>query len=148
MVPASVAALVNTHLADLTAAQIARRLGRFEGAGAGFRWLTVGLPEQPDFEIILADCAMGHDPESADQLRSLVARGAMGAGVLNTDDCRKTYETLKARGVEMSEEPTEHPYGIDFGLRDPFGNHLRIVQPAFQANGPAATGPKTKSAKA
>ena len=49
---------------------------------------------------------------------------------LATDDCQKTYETLRARGVEFNEEPTERFYGIDCGLRDPFGNHLRLTQPA------------------
>lgn len=47
-----------------------------------------------------------------------------------TDDCRKTYEELRARGVEFTQEPVEHFYGIDCGIRDPFGNHIRIVQPA------------------
>ena len=47
-----------------------------------------------------------------------------------TDDCRRTYEELKAKGVEFTQEPTEHFYGTDIGLRDPFGNHIRIVQPA------------------
>lgn len=60
-----------------------------------------GLPsvrrDQPDLEIILSDCAMGREPESADQLRALVARGAMGLGVLETDDCRRTFEELSAK---------------------------------------------------
>ena len=73
----------------------------FEGAGAGFRWLTVGPKDQPDLELILADCAMAHDPESAAQLRTLVARGAMGAGVFATDDCRKSYEELSGRGRRL-----------------------------------------------
>ena len=47
-----------------------------------------------------------------------------------TDDCRRTYETLLARGVEFTQEPVEHFYGIDCGIRDPLGNHIRIVQPA------------------
>ena len=57
------------------------------------------------------------------------ARPAVALG-FRTDDCRKTYEELKAKGVEFTEEPTERSYGIDCGLRDPFGNHIRIVQPA------------------
>jgi AraC-like DNA-binding protein len=47
---------------------------------------------------------------------------------LATDDARGTYETLEANGIELTEEPTERPYGTDFGLRDPFGNAIRIVQ--------------------
>ncbi|HEY8686556.1 MAG TPA: VOC family protein, partial [Chloroflexota bacterium] len=69
------------------------------------------------------------DEASATQLRELVTKGATGFNVgFTTDDCRKTYETLKARGVEFSQEPTEQSYGIDMGIRDPFGNHIRIVQ--------------------
>jgi uncharacterized glyoxalase superfamily protein PhnB len=65
--------------------------------------------------------------KTAAQVRETVSKGGFSLG-LTTSDCHKTYEALKARGVEFSEEPTEHPYGIDCGLRDPFGNHLRIVQ--------------------
>jgi len=65
----------------------------------------------------------------------------MGLGfILSTDDCRRTYEELRARGVEFTQEPVEHSYGTDVGLRDPFGNHLRITQPAprpLQAPEPA-----------
>jgi len=47
---------------------------------------------------------------------------------ISTDDARRTYQELKERGVELIEEPTERPYGIDFGLRDPIGNAIRIGQ--------------------
>ncbi|WP_078951722.1 VOC family protein [Streptomyces sp. NRRL F-5755] len=68
--------------------------------------------------------------ETACQVRELVTKGAMGGWLsFATDDCRKTYETLPARGVEFTEEPTERPYGTDCGLRDPFGNRLRFTQP-------------------
>ena len=53
-----------------------------------------------------------------------------GTLIFSTDDCRKTYETLLGQGVEFTEEPTERPYGIDCGLRDPFGNHIRFTQPS------------------
>ena len=77
------------------------------------------------------------DAATAQQVRELVSKGATGFTVgFSTDDCKKTYETLLAKGVEVAEEPVEHSYGIDFGLRDPFGNHIRIVQPAVQ---PAST---------
>ena len=70
----------------------------FEGAGAGFRWLTVGPKDQPDLQIILSSCDMGRSPEAAAQLRELVAGGSMGVGVMTTDDCRQTYEELLAEG--------------------------------------------------
>ena len=62
---------------------------------------------------------------------------AIGWFALLTGDSRKTAETLKERGVEFTQEPTEHFYGIDCGVRDPFGNHIRILQPAKVAAGTA-----------
>lgn len=102
--------------------------GEFEGAGQGFRWLTVGPPDQPDFEVVLADCAMGHDERTAEQIRELVAKGALGAGVLETPDCRKAYEELSARGVVFVQEPAERPYGIEAVLRDDSGNWFSLTQ--------------------
>ena len=68
--------------------------------------------------------------ETAQQVRELVTKGAIGVSLIfTTDDCRKTYETLLGRGVEFTEEPTDRPYGIDCALRDPFGNSIRITQP-------------------
>jgi predicted enzyme related to lactoylglutathione lyase len=69
------------------------------------------------------------DQKSAEQMRELISKGASGfAAGFSTSDARKTYETLKAKGVDIAEEPTDRGYGIDFGLRDPFGNHIRIVE--------------------
>ena len=98
------------------------------------RWLTVGVPGQPGREILLERPGPpAHDDATADEVRGLVTKGALGLGfILTTDDCRRTYEELKAKGVEFTQEPVEHFYGIDVGLRDPFGNHLRITQPAPQ----------------
>lgn len=106
----------------------------FDGAGQGFRWLTVGPSDQPDVEIILADCGMGHDQQTADQIRELVAKGALGMGVMGTADCQKTYEELSSRGVVFLQEPAERPYGIEAVFRDDSGNWFslsqRIEQPA------------------
>jgi predicted enzyme related to lactoylglutathione lyase len=98
------------------------------------RWLTVRVPGDPGRDILLERPGPpGMDEASAAQVRELVSKGATGFTVgFATDDCRKTFETLKARGVEITQEPTEQSYGIDFGLRDPFGNQIRIVQPAGQ----------------
>lgn len=101
------------------------------------RWLTVSVPGQPGREVLLEKPGPpGMDEASAEKIRELVAKGATGFTLgLTTDNCRKTYETLKSRGVEITSEPEEHFYGTDFGLRDPFGNQLRIVQLAAQDNG-------------
>lgn len=94
------------------------------------RWLTVRVPGESGREILLEKPGPpALDEGTAEQVRELVAKGASGFTVgFTTTDCRKTYETLKERGVEFTDEPTERPYGIDCAARDPFGNHFRIVQ--------------------
>ena len=94
------------------------------------RWLTVRAPGDPSHDILLElPGAPAMDEKTAAQVRELISKGASGfAAGFTTDDVKKTYETLKARGVEISDELTERDYGSDFGIRDPFGNHLRIVQ--------------------
>ena len=100
-------------------------------ADLGFmRWLTVNVPGQPESHIVLATPEMGHDEETAAAIRELVARGGANGVIFSVDDCRATYEELVAKGVEFTQEPTEHFYGVDCGLRDPFGNPLRFSQPA------------------
>jgi uncharacterized glyoxalase superfamily protein PhnB len=94
------------------------------------RWVTVKVPGDAGRDILLEKPGPpSMDEATAEQVRELVTKGATGftAG-FTTDDCRKTYETLLARGVEFTQEPTEQMYGIDCGARDPFGNHFRIVQ--------------------
>jgi predicted enzyme related to lactoylglutathione lyase len=96
------------------------------------RWLTVFLPSDPERHILLEKPGPpALSDETAAEIRGLVSKGASGlAMILNTGDCRKTYDELVAKGVEITQEPTEQPYGIDCGIRDPFGNHIRVTQPA------------------
>jgi catechol 2,3-dioxygenase-like lactoylglutathione lyase family enzyme len=101
-------------------------------ADLGFmRWLTVSVPGRPDREILLEKPGPPRmDEATADVVRDLLTKGAMGGSLfLTTDDCRKTYEALLAKGVEFTDTPTERPYGIDCGMRDPFGNSIRFSQP-------------------
>ena len=95
-----------------------------------FRWLTVGLPGQPDIALTLMTVPGPpvFDAETAAQLKALLAKGALGALFFSTDDCRSTYEELKQLGVEFQQEPTEQPYGVDAGFRDTSGNQIRLVQ--------------------
>jgi catechol 2,3-dioxygenase-like lactoylglutathione lyase family enzyme len=100
-------------------------------ADLGFmRWLTVNVPGQPDREILLEKPGPPRmDEATADLVRDLLTKGAMGGSLFfTTDDCRKTYEELSAKGVEFTDKPTERPYGIDCGMRDPFGNSIRFSQ--------------------
>lgn len=94
------------------------------------RWLTVNVPGQPDRQILLEKPGPpALDDATADQVRELITKGAMGGWLIfTTEDAQATYQTLKERGAEFTDEPTERPYGIDFGLRDPFGNAIRIGQ--------------------
>ncbi|MFG3557859.1 VOC family protein [Micromonospora sp. NPDC047557] len=94
------------------------------------RWLTVNLPGDPEREILLEKPGPpAMDPATAEQVRELLTKGALGGYLfMTTDDAHKTYEELVAKGVEITDEPTERPYGIDFGIRDPFGNKIRIGQ--------------------
>jgi len=95
-----------------------------------FRWLAVGVPGQPDVAITLM--AIPGPPvfeeETRRQIMALMAKGAASGLFFSTDDCRASYEELSKRGVEFQQEPTQQPYGIDAGFRDPSGNQMRMVQ--------------------
>ncbi len=96
----------------------------------GFRWLTVAPRNQKDLELVLMPVAPSPmlDEKSAASLRSLVEKGALGPGVLETDDCKATYEELKGKGVEFTSPPVERPYGIECLMRDNSGNWISVVQ--------------------
>lgn len=95
-----------------------------------FRWLAVGQPGQPDVSIVLM--AIPGEPmiddATGDKIRELMSMGYAGTVFLVTDDCRRSYEEMVARGVEFTEDPEERPYGIDAGFRDPSGNSARLTQ--------------------
>ncbi|HWF26009.1 MAG TPA: VOC family protein [Solirubrobacteraceae bacterium] len=95
-----------------------------------FRWLTVGPVGQPEISIVLMPIPGPPvmDAETSGQVRELMAKGFAGTVFLTTEDCVATYEELKGRGVEFSEEPEERPYGIDCGFRDPSGNAMRLTE--------------------
>jgi catechol 2,3-dioxygenase-like lactoylglutathione lyase family enzyme len=97
----------------------------------GFRWLTLSPKGQPDLQIVLMPTAPSPmmDQETSDQLRALIRKGKLGAGVFQTPDCRKTYEELKAKGVEFSQPPAERFYGIEAIVKDNSGNWFSMTQP-------------------
>jgi catechol 2,3-dioxygenase-like lactoylglutathione lyase family enzyme len=101
-----------------------------------FRWLTVRVPGEPGVEIQLEEPGPPlHDEATAAQLRELISKGAMSSLVFLSNDVRGLYETLQARGVsDFTQEPIEHFYGTDMGIRDPFGNAIRILQHAKVAH--------------
>jgi catechol 2,3-dioxygenase-like lactoylglutathione lyase family enzyme len=95
-----------------------------------FRWLTVGPVGQPDVAIVLMAIPGPPvmDAETAEQVKTLMAKGFAGTVFLTTDNVQASYEELKKRGVEFSEEPEERPYGIDSAFRDPSGNNFRLTE--------------------
>ncbi|MEU8817862.1 VOC family protein [Actinoplanes sp. NPDC048796] len=95
-----------------------------------YRWLTVRVPGDAGTEISLEQPgAPLHDEATARQLRELIAKGALNGLVLNTDDIHGLYESLKASGfTDFTQEPAQHFYGTDMGLRDPSGNAVRVLQ--------------------
>lgn len=96
----------------------------------GYRWLTVGPKDQPDFEIILMEPNPGYmfDEATANQVRDLVQRGKLGACVFDTADCKATYEELSAKGVEFLSPPAEQPWGIGAVFKDNSGNWFSLSQ--------------------
>ena len=98
----------------------------------GFRWLTVTTPSQPDLEIALLnplDGGMHYDEETKAAFKVLLDKGALGAGVLRTPDCRASYEELKDKGVGFKGEPKEQFYGTEAILFDGLGNWFSMSQP-------------------
>jgi catechol 2,3-dioxygenase-like lactoylglutathione lyase family enzyme len=96
----------------------------------GFRWLTVSPKTQPDMELILYEPrAMGMmDEATAKQIRGLLEKGVLGGGVFDTDNCQKTYEELKAKGVEFIQPPKDNPYGIEAIFKDNSGVWFSLTQ--------------------
>jgi predicted enzyme related to lactoylglutathione lyase len=101
-----------------------------------FRWLTVAPAGQLDVAVTLMAIPGPPvmDPATAEQVRTLMAKGFAGTIFLTTDDVKGSYEELKGRGVEFTEPPEERPYGIDSGFRDPSGNSIRLTQMRDGAN--------------
>jgi catechol 2,3-dioxygenase-like lactoylglutathione lyase family enzyme len=97
----------------------------------GFRWLTVGARQQPDVEIVLMEPQPGQllDEEAAQAVRMLLKKGVLGGGVFQVDDCRKTYEELKQKGVQFAGAPEERFYGVEAIMKDGVGNWFSMTQP-------------------
>ena len=131
----SVMVLDKDEALDFYVNKLGLEVGRDIKQGS-YRWLTVRVPGDPGSEISLEKPGPPvHDEATAAQLRELISKGAIGGLVFQADDVRGLYETLKARGVtDFTQEPTDHFYGTDMGIRDPFGNAIRILQPAKVAH--------------
>ena len=106
-----------------------------------FRWVSVGVPGQDVAITLMAVPGPPvFDEETREQIRTLLAKGAAGGLFFSTDDVQRSYEELKGRGVEFTQEPTEQPYGVDAGFRDASGNHFRLAQPQIGAPSTVSAG--------
>ncbi len=104
---------------------------RADVANGDYRWLTVGVPSQPnlDYQLAALKPGGGLTEEDVNHLTKLVEEGKLGVGPWKTDDCQKTYETLSARGVEFVQTPTDRPYGIiEAVFKDNSGNVMVLAQ--------------------
>ncbi|SHF37398.1 VOC family protein [Streptoalloteichus hindustanus] len=102
---------------------------RHDATMDGLRWLTVGPKGQPDLELILAKPAPPMvDEATAEQMRTLVGKGVLGAGAFSTEDCRAAVEELRAKGVTILQEPAERPYGVEAVFRDDSGNWFSLTE--------------------
>jgi catechol 2,3-dioxygenase-like lactoylglutathione lyase family enzyme len=109
---------------------------------SGFRWLTVTPKGQAEPQIILMKIGSGstfvemkggsageNDSKDLDAMAALLKKGMLSAGAFQTADCRKTFEELKAKGVEFVSEPKDQFYGVEAVFKDPFGNWFSMSQP-------------------
>jgi predicted enzyme related to lactoylglutathione lyase len=93
------------------------------------RWLTVSPPGATDQEVLLERIGPPIvDADTAEQIDAIIAKGVGGTLFLEVDDCRKTFDELVAKGVEVIQEPMERFYGIDAAFRDDSGNQIRMTQ--------------------
>ena len=97
--------------------------------GDGFRWVTVGHASQPELQVTLMVPGPPLDEHMAEAVRRSLANGTMGGFGLHTDNCKKDFEELSAKGVEFVQEPAERPYGVEAVMRDNSGNWLVLVEP-------------------
>lgn len=104
---------------------------RNDVSAEGFRWVTLSPPSQPGVEIVLVEPHAGRSKDDGDAIAALLAKGSLNAVIFSTDDVDKAFESIRAAGADVLQEPIDQPYGMrDCAFRDPSGNMIRINQPA------------------
>ncbi|MCM3923121.1 VOC family protein [Frankia sp. AiPs1] len=102
---------------------------RNDVASDGFRWVTLASTSQPDLEIVLSEPHAGRPQADGDALQELLTKGVLPVIVFRADDLDATFETVRAFGAEVLQEPIDQPWGPrDCAFRDPSGNTVRISQ--------------------
>ncbi len=97
--------------------------------GADFRWCTVFHPKQPELHLHLTTPSRPLSDDLIAAMQRAQAEGGLPGVGLHVDDCRATYEDLRAKGVEFLQEPEERPYGVEALMRDNSGNWMVLVEP-------------------
>jgi predicted enzyme related to lactoylglutathione lyase len=102
---------------------------RNDVASGGFRWVTLGSPDQPGLEIVLSEPHAGRSQADGDALQELLTKGVLPMTVFSAGDLDATFEKVRASGAEVLQEPIDQPWGPrDCAFRDPSGNMVRISQ--------------------
>jgi catechol 2,3-dioxygenase-like lactoylglutathione lyase family enzyme len=94
----------------------------------GYRWCTVSHPNQPEIQVHLTLPGPPFSPEMVEAIHRALDQGGMNGLGMAVDDCHKTYEELRAKGVEFLQEPADRPYGVEAVCRDNSGNWMVLVQ--------------------
>jgi predicted enzyme related to lactoylglutathione lyase len=95
--------------------------------GPGTRWITVA-PRDAQVELVLqpTDWFQGEERE-----QHLAQIGKSATIVFRVENCRETCKALAERGVEIVDQPTELPYGVQAIIKDIYGNGwVLLEQPA------------------
>ena len=103
---------------------------RNDVASGEYRWVTLGSDEQPELGIVLSVPHAGRSEADGDVLQELLTKGVLPMLVFQSDDLDATFETLRAAGAEVLQEPIDQGWARDCAFRDPSGNMIRISQAA------------------
>jgi catechol 2,3-dioxygenase-like lactoylglutathione lyase family enzyme len=102
---------------------------RNDVASGGFRWVTLGSPDQPGVDIVLSEPHAGRSQADGDALQELLTKGVLPMTIFRVDDLDAAFEKVRASGAEVLQEPIDQPWGPrDCAFRDPSGNMVRISQ--------------------
>ena len=92
------------------------------------RWVTIGSDEQPDVGVVLSEPHAGRPRTDGDAMQELLAKGSLPMVGFATDDVDSLFESVRASGAEVLQEPMDQPWGPrDCAFRDPSGNTVRIT---------------------
>ncbi len=95
----------------------------------GFRWCTVGHPNQPELLLSLVRFGPPLPPDLVTQLGQAQGAGGWPGLGFQVDDCRRTHRELLAKGVEFVQDPQRRPYGTEAVCRDNSGNWIVLIEP-------------------